>query len=180
MMGRMLKCGLIVVAIAFALTGATRAGSAPPAVQLDTDLPAWLAPGVMLTVRGTADPGTVIEVKRGAGTISSTTVGEDRIFLARSVLARLGVHRVTASSSDEVITLGTVLVRPLRLAAVGDVTFGDRVAEAIATRGPAYPWQSTGRILRSADVATANLEGAVSTRGTPAPDKQFHFRGPPS
>jgi poly-gamma-glutamate synthesis protein (capsule biosynthesis protein) len=176
----MLKCGLIVVAIAFALTGATRAHSAPPAVQLDTDLPAWLAPGVTLTVRGTADPGTVIEVKRGAGTISSTTVGDDRIFLTRSVLARPGVHRVTASSSDEAITLGTVLVRPLRLAAVGDVTFGDRVAEAIATRGPAYPWQSTGRTLRNADVATANLEGAVSTRGTPVPDKQFHFRGPPS
>ena len=178
--GRMLKRGLIVGAIAFALTGATRASSAPLAVQLDTDLPTWLAPGVTLTVRGTADPGTVIEVKRGAGTIYSTTVGEDGNFLVRSVLSRAGVHRVTASSSDEAITLGTVLVRPLRLAAIGDVTFGNRVAEAIATRGPAYPWQSTGRILRSADVATANLEGAVSTRGTPVPDKQFHFRGPPS
>ena len=176
----MLRRGLIVVAIAFALTGATRASSAPPAVQLDTDLPTWLAPGVTLTIRGTADPGTVIEIKRGAGTIYSTTVGEDGNFLVRSVLARPGVHRVTASSSDEALTLGTVLVRLLRLAAVGDVTFGNRVAEAIATRGPAYPWQSTGRILRSADVATANLEGAVSTRGTPVPEKQFHFRGPPS
>nr|MBA2536520.1 CapA family protein [Actinomycetota bacterium] len=30
------------------------------------------------------------------------------------------------------------------------------------------------------DIATANLEGAVSTRGTPVPGKEFTFRGPPS
>jgi poly-gamma-glutamate capsule biosynthesis protein CapA/YwtB (metallophosphatase superfamily) len=96
------------------------------------------------------------------------------------VLARAGAYRVTASSGEEIVSLGTVLIRPIRVAAVGDVTFGGRVAEAIAARGPAYPWESTGRILRAADVATANLEGAVSTRGRPVPDKEFHFRGPPS
>ena len=68
----------------------------------------------------------------------------------------------------------------MRLAAVGDVTFGGRVADAIAAKGAAYPWKSAGRILRRADVATANLEGVVSTRGQPVPDKEFHFRGPPS
>lgn len=175
-----MKSGLIAIAIAFALTGASGASSAPPAVRLDADLPLWLAPGVKLAVTGAGDPGTVIAVERSGSTIVSTTVGEDGRFSVRSVLARSGAYRVTASSSDEAVSLGTVLVRPVRLAAVGDVTFGGRVAEAIAARGSDYPWESTGRILRGADVATANLEGVVSTRGRPVPDKQFHFRGPPS
>jgi poly-gamma-glutamate synthesis protein (capsule biosynthesis protein) len=176
----MRKRGLIAIAIALALTGATGASSAPPAVQLDGELPLWLAPGVTLALGGTGDPGTIVAVKRGSGTIASATIGEDGHFAVRAVLAGSGTYQVTASSSDEAVNLGRVLVRPVRLAAVGDVTFGNRVAEAIAARGPAYPWQSTGRILRSADVATANLEGAVSTRGAPVPDKQFHFRGPPA
>jgi poly-gamma-glutamate synthesis protein (capsule biosynthesis protein) len=140
----------------------------------------WLAPGVTLAVNGTGNPGTVIAVERSGDTVVSTTVGEDGRFSVRSVLARSGVYQVTASSTDGAAGLGTVLVRPVRLAAVGDVAFGDRVAEVIAARGPAYPWESTGRILRAADVATANLEGVVSTRGRPVPDKQFHFRGPPA
>jgi poly-gamma-glutamate capsule biosynthesis protein CapA/YwtB (metallophosphatase superfamily) len=176
----MMKSGLIVITIAFALTGATGASSAPPAVQLDGDLPLWLAPGVALAVTGTGDPGTVIAVERGDSTIVSATVGDEGRFSVRSVLARSGAYRVTASSGAETVSLGAVLVRPVRLAAVGDVTFGARVAEAIAARGAAHPWESTGRILRSADVATANLEGVVSTRGKPVSDKQFHFRGPPS
>jgi poly-gamma-glutamate capsule biosynthesis protein CapA/YwtB (metallophosphatase superfamily) len=176
----MIKSGLVVVSIAFALTGAAGARSAPPPVQLDAKLPSWVAPGVTLAVSGTGDPGTVIALERGGNAIVSTTVGEDRRFSFRSVLARAGVHRLTASSSDEVVKLGAVLVRPVRVAAVGDVTFGDRVAETIASRGPAYPWESTGRVLRSADLATANLEGVVSTRGTPVRDKEFHFRGSPS
>jgi poly-gamma-glutamate capsule biosynthesis protein CapA/YwtB (metallophosphatase superfamily) len=165
--------------LALALTGAGGASSAPPAVQLDADLPSWLAPGVTLAFSGSADAGTLVAVERAGVTIVSTTVGEDGRFSIRSVLARAGAHRVTASS-DEVVLLGTVLVRPVRLAAVGDVTFGGRVADAIAARGAAHPWQATGRVLRGADVATANLEGVVSTRGEPVPDKEFHFRGPPS
>jgi poly-gamma-glutamate capsule biosynthesis protein CapA/YwtB (metallophosphatase superfamily) len=173
----MMKFRLIVVAIAVVLMGATGASSAPPAVQLEAGLPMWLAPGVTLAFAGTGDPGTVIAVERGGDTIVSTTVGQDDRFSVRSVLVRAGIYRVSASSSSGVVSLGKVLVRPVRIAAVGDVTFGDRVAEAIEARGPNYPWESTGRVLRNADVATANLEGAVSTRGSPARDKQFHFRG---
>ncbi|MDX6408216.1 MAG: hypothetical protein QOE13_1287 [Gaiellaceae bacterium] len=175
----MIKSGLSVVAVTFALVGAVSAGPAPPTVQLDADLPLWLAPGVSLAVAGTADPGTTIAVELGVGIVHSTAVGDDGRFSLRSVLARAGVYRVTASSTDETAILGRVVVRPVRLVAVGDVTFGDRVAKAIAARGPDYPWASTGRVLRTADVATANLEGVVSTRGKPVPDKEFHFRGAP-
>jgi poly-gamma-glutamate capsule biosynthesis protein CapA/YwtB (metallophosphatase superfamily) len=174
-----MRGGLVVIVLALALTGAGGASSATPAAQLDAHLPSWLALGVTLAFAGSADPGTLVAVERAGTTIVSTTVGEDGRFSIRSVLARAGAHRVTASS-DELVLLGTVLVRPVRLAAVGDVTFGGRVAEAIAARGSAYPWQATGRVLRGADLATANLEGVVSTRGEPVRDKEFHFRGPPS
>lgn len=174
-----MRGGLVVIVLALALTGAGGASSATPAVRLDAHLPSWLALGVTLAFAGSADPGTLVAVERAGTTIVSTTVGEDGRFSIRSVLARAGAHRVTASS-DELVLLGTVLVRPVRLAAVGDVTFGGRVADAIAARGAAYPWQATGRVLRGADLATANLEGVVSTRGEPVPDKEFHFRGPPS
>jgi hypothetical protein len=170
----------VVIAITLALAGASGAPSARLVAELDAALPAWLAPGVTLAASGSADPGTVIAVERAGAMIVSTTVGEDGRFSVRSVLIRAGAHRVTASRSDELVVLGAVLVRPVRLAAVGDVTFGGRVAEAIDARGVAYPWQSTGLTLRRADVATANLEGVVSTRGDPVPDKEFHFRGPPS
>jgi len=176
----MVRSGPIIIAISLALSGATGAPSAPLVAQLDGHLPVWLAPGVTLAAAGSADPGSVIAVERAGVAIASTTVGEDGRFSVRAVLSRAGPHRVTATSSAGLVSLGTVLVRPLRLAAVGDVTFGGPVGEAIAARGAAYPWQSTGRILRGADIATANLEGVVSTRGQPVPDKEFHFRGPPS
>ncbi|MGH3113569.1 MAG: CapA family protein, partial [Gaiellaceae bacterium] len=51
---------------------------------------------------------------------------------------------------------------------------------AIARHGPRWPWRSVAPALRAADLALANLEGAVSTRGTPAPGKLYTFRGPPS
>ncbi|MGH2716225.1 MAG: CapA family protein, partial [Thermoleophilaceae bacterium] len=70
-------------------------------------------------------------------------------------------------------------VRPLRLASVGDVNLGDAPGAAIAAQGPRYPWASAGRALRRADIAFANLESAISERGTPFP-KQYNFRGTPA
>jgi poly-gamma-glutamate capsule biosynthesis protein CapA/YwtB (metallophosphatase superfamily) len=72
-----------------------------------------------------------------------------------------------------------VAVRPLRLAAVGDVNLGDAPGAAIDAHGPRYPWESAGRVLRQADIAFGNLECAVSERGTPFP-KQYNFRGTPA
>jgi poly-gamma-glutamate synthesis protein (capsule biosynthesis protein) len=73
--------------------------------------------------------------------------------------------------------VGTLVVRALRLAAVGDVTPGEGVSETIADTGIGYPWSSVGPVLRSADIATANLEGVISSGGSPAPYRQYHFRG---
>ena len=177
----MIRSSPLVAVIALALFVSPGATPATPVVQLDAGLPAWLAPGASLAVAGTAEAGTVVAVERAGVTVASTNVGEEGRFSLRAELMRPGAHRVTASSAaDEVVVLGTVLVRPLRVAAVGDVTFGGTVARVMGARGMAYPWLSTGRILRGADLATANLEGVVSTRGRPVPDKEFHFRGPPA
>jgi poly-gamma-glutamate synthesis protein (capsule biosynthesis protein) len=75
---------------------------------------------------------------------------------------------------------GTIVVRPVLLAAVGDVTTGEQVGASVDSLGAAYPWSWAGRELRAADLATANLEGAVSLGGTPVAEKEFHFRGPPA
>jgi poly-gamma-glutamate capsule biosynthesis protein CapA/YwtB (metallophosphatase superfamily) len=44
--------------------------------------------------------------------------------------------------------------------------------------GPGYPWRSVAALTAAADIAFANLECAVSTRGSPQ-SKQFVFRGSP-
>jgi len=177
MMPRMKVAAAVAVTV-LALAGAARAPSAPALATLDTKLPAWLAPGVTLEIAGSADPGTEVVLAHAQGTAASVAVGDDGRFTMRARLERVGVHRLTASSVDAALELGRLRVRPVRLAAVGDVTFGGRVAAAIAARGPSHPWLGTGGVLRGADLATANLEGVVSTRGVPVSDKEFHFRGP--
>jgi poly-gamma-glutamate synthesis protein (capsule biosynthesis protein) len=64
------------------------------------------------------------------------------------------------------------------LAAVGDITPGEAVGPTIRARGAAHPWRYVGLPLSSADLTVGNLEGAITGRGTPAPGKQYHFRGP--
>ena len=70
-------------------------------------------------------------------------------------------------------------MRPLILSAVGDVNFGDGPGTMIARFGPDYPWTSVGPLTSRADIAFANLECAVSLRGSPQA-KKFVFRGRPS
>jgi poly-gamma-glutamate synthesis protein (capsule biosynthesis protein) len=74
--------------------------------------------------------------------------------------------------------VGDLLVRPLVLDAVGDVTFGEQVGPAVATYGGGYPWTSVARTLRAADVTVGNLETSISTQGIAAA-KKYTFRGPP-
>jgi poly-gamma-glutamate capsule biosynthesis protein CapA/YwtB (metallophosphatase superfamily) len=50
----------------------------------------------------------------------------------------------------------------------------------MAVCGVRHPWLSAAPVLRSVDIAVANLECAVSRRGSPWPAKQYTFRGPPA
>jgi poly-gamma-glutamate capsule biosynthesis protein CapA/YwtB (metallophosphatase superfamily) len=175
-----LRVVTLAVTTAFALTGATGAPSAAGPPQPETRLPAWLAPGATLNIAGSAEPGTPVALIDGGSAIASAIAGDDGRFSFRARFNRMGAHRLSISSEDGDAALGSLLIRPVRLAAVGDVTFGGRIAATTAGRGAAHAWLATGRVLRGADLATANLEGVVSTRGRPVPDKEFHFRGPPS
>jgi poly-gamma-glutamate synthesis protein (capsule biosynthesis protein) len=68
--------------------------------------------------------------------------------------------------------------RPITLAFGGDVAF-----EGITRARLANPRTALGpiaRTLRAADLAMVNLETAITTGGTPAPGKEFHFRAPAS
>jgi poly-gamma-glutamate capsule biosynthesis protein CapA/YwtB (metallophosphatase superfamily) len=163
--------------------GAARAReeTSPPAVT--SALPGWLAPGGRLVVRGTAMPTEIVRLYVGDIRRTSTVGPGGRfVFRTRAPAApgRYPVAVEVTRGSILRIPLGSLRVRALRVAAVGDVNLGDRVARAIRTYGTRYPWLSVAPPLRGADIAVANLECAVSTRGSPLPGKQYTFRGSPS
>ncbi|HYG56847.1 MAG TPA: CapA family protein, partial [Symbiobacteriaceae bacterium] len=62
------------------------------------------------------------------------------------------------------------------IAFVGDILLTDGV---LAGRGGDHPWARVAGQLKQADLAIGNLETAVSTRGTPVPNKQYTFRSAP-
>ena len=170
----------VALAAAWALA-ATRSAQAQEPLVVHSALPPWSAPGTIVGLRGRAAAGTTVELWIGETRRATTRSGPGGGFAFRVRAPwRQGRHPVTVVAGAARIAPGALRVRPLTLAAVGDVTFGDGVATAIARHGPRWPWRSVAPALRAADLAIANLEGAVSTRGAPAPGKLYTFRGPPA
>jgi poly-gamma-glutamate synthesis protein (capsule biosynthesis protein) len=141
--------------------------------------PAWLAPGGRFVVSGSTVPGgTAVRVTAGALVLGrARSAANGRFEIDARAPARTGSYRLKVVTASSTRGLGVLPVRPVRIAAAGDFTPGDRIAELAASRGASYAWRSVGPLLKSADIATLNLEGAVATRGSPVPDKQYHFRG---
>jgi hypothetical protein len=168
---------------ALASPGLLRAQEEPAPFTITSTLPIWRAPGGLLVVRGTAGPGETVTLFLGAK-VRRVTAAEGGTFVVKLRVpyaeGRYPVAVEVARDPIERIELGSVRVRSLKLAAVGDVNLGDRVGTAIATFGVRYPWLSVAPVLRKADIAIANLECAVSTRGSPVPGKTFTFRGKPA
>jgi poly-gamma-glutamate capsule biosynthesis protein CapA/YwtB (metallophosphatase superfamily) len=162
----------------FALVGAIATSStAPPRLTMATPMPAWLAPGARFVVGGSTSASTVVLLSDGVR-IGSAAAGLDGRFSLRTRAPRAGRHRLSLVVQGVRVGIGTLVVRPVILAAVGDITPGEAVGPAIRSRGAAYPWAIVGPELSRADLTTGNLEGAITDRGTAAPDKQYHFRGP--
>jgi poly-gamma-glutamate capsule biosynthesis protein CapA/YwtB (metallophosphatase superfamily) len=157
------------------------AAQTPPAVKIVSKLPPWAAPGARLFVRGWTAPGANVRVIIGSRVRGRTVSGPRGGFrlLVRVPLVR-GRYPVAVAVGETRVPAGRLRVRPLVLAAAGDVNLGDRTADAIRRYGARYPWLSVAPVLRRADLAVVNLECAVSTRGTPAPGKEFTFRGTPA
>lgn len=145
--------------------------------------PAWLATGVELRIpfvaaaAGTAElvrtapgPATVVAqagVAAGASSALATTPPADGRYRYRLVLPGEAARAVA------------LRVRPVRLAAVGDVSPGSAIAD-VRRHGPSWHWAKVGAWLRARDLVVANLETAVGTGGRPWPGKPFHFLSPPA
>jgi poly-gamma-glutamate capsule biosynthesis protein CapA/YwtB (metallophosphatase superfamily) len=68
----------------------------------------------------------------------------------------------------------------MRLALAGDAMLGRMVARRLRKAGSDSLFAAeVGEAVRTADLAIANLECCISERGTPAPERVFHFRAPP-
>jgi Bacterial capsule synthesis protein PGA_cap len=146
-------------------------------------LPQWLAPGGQLVVRGRGVAGQIVRLTFGERTWRTKVHSGGHFVVSGRAPAQSGIYDATVTverDSIQVIAQRTIQVRPLRIAAVGDVNLGDRVATAISTYGNHYPWLSVAPVLRQADIAVANLECAVSKRGSPVPGKEYTFRGKPA
>ena len=61
---------------------------------------------------------------------------------------------------------------------VGDVSPGRTMELQLARYGPSYPWEGLAPLLQEADLAVANLESVLTTRGDPL-DKVYLIRAHP-
>ncbi|HEX2045948.1 MAG TPA: CapA family protein [Gaiellaceae bacterium] len=148
-------------------------------LTVTTPLPAWAAPRAVLRIRGRTAPEVPVALFIGERRRSTTSGARGGFRFRVRAPREPGRYAVFVAAEGARVALGVLRVRPLLLAAVGDVTFGDGVLTAIRAHGARYPWHSVASVLRSADLAVANLEGAVSRRGAPWPGKLYTFRGPP-
>jgi poly-gamma-glutamate capsule biosynthesis protein CapA/YwtB (metallophosphatase superfamily) len=89
-----------------------------------------------------------------------------------------GRYRLSVAAASRATSGGILVVRPLVLDAVGDITFGEQVGPAVLHYGGTYPWAAVAGTLRRADITTGNLETSISRAGDAAA-KKYAFRGPP-
>lgn len=67
----------------------------------------------------------------------------------------------------------------ISLAFVGDILPASGVGKLMDQHGVDYPFALAKPILEAADIAAGNLEAPVTTRGTPAQNKTYVFKGKP-
>jgi poly-gamma-glutamate synthesis protein (capsule biosynthesis protein) len=153
-----------------------------PAHRGTAVVPKEIAPGGRLRVRvrdEVALPARVQQrvdgewVARGSAITESVPavtfpVGND---LGRSALRVVGADGVPAP-------IAKVRVRPLTLAAVGDINLAPAPLGSVSGGDVDAPWRSVGPVLRRADLTFGNLECAITLGGTPFA-KQYRFRGTP-
>jgi poly-gamma-glutamate synthesis protein (capsule biosynthesis protein) len=91
--------------------------------------------------------------------------------------AKMPPLHVTPSASRSPSAQADAAKEPITIAFAGDTHFYAQLAARLANPrtalGPTIPW------LKKADFTIANLETAITTRGTKAP-KQYNFRAPAS
>ena len=177
---RRLLFGLaMAAALSSGTAGALSARSRPAAIlRVDTAQPSWVAPGARTTVAGYAAADEPLVLRAGSSVLARTTSGPLGGFRFRFRAPEPGRYRLTVAAAARTVPGGVLVVRPLVLDAVGDITFGEQVGPAVLRYGGGYPWAAVAGTLRRADITTGNLETAISRAGVAA-EKQYAFRGPP-
>ena len=165
LVGALVCAGLVLDAVGAAPRSAE---PLPTAIVVRSELPAWLAPGAPLRLHGFATPGRIVTLLVDGKPATRTRSGRFGRFRLRARAPAPGRHAVAVAAPGRREPVGILAVRPLRLAAVGDVKFDG-----------SDPWTGADEVLRAADIATANLETAVSLGGSPVADKEYTFRGSP-
>lgn len=84
-----------------------------------------------------------------------------------------------SATPDEEAIATEVAGDTVSLALVGDLLPAARVLDLMKINGYDYPFREAKSILEAADITAGNLETPITTRGTPAEDKQYVFRGTP-
>ena len=145
--------------------------------------PVWLATGVELRVPITATAAGSADLVRVAPGPETVVAHADLAAGATATLATVppkdGSYRYRLVLPGEAPRTLPLKVRPVRLAAIGDVSPGSALA-AVRAHGAAWHWSNVGAWLRGRDVVIANLETAVGTGGKPWPAKNYHFLSPPA
>lgn len=169
-------------ALALAHPGETWSASAS---EIELHGPRRIATGLPIALKGSGvAPSQVVVVERRVpnrwqriGSVTADAQGRFAFNYRPTRLSRRYVIRARldpATASPEV----RIRSRDVSLLAVGDVNLGNGPATVMARRGRRWPWGSVAPVLRRGDIAMANLECAVSTRGSPVP-KEYNFRGRP-
>ncbi|REK57229.1 MAG: capsule biosynthesis protein [Thermobacillus sp.] len=68
---------------------------------------------------------------------------------------------------------------PVRLAFVGDILLASSVEKLMRREGFDYPYAKALPYLQEPDLTIGNLENPITTRGTPAENKKYVFKGSP-
>lgn len=98
---------------------------------------------------------------------------------AALLVASCSTHPV-AEKNSEASKPPQTASKHLVIAAVGDIMLDGSAREIMQEQGYDYAFAKMRPWLEKADIAFGNLEGPLTDRGEPAPDKKYLFRSPPA
>ena len=159
--------------------GAPAAQAARPRLEVRSALPPWRAPGALVAVDGFAAAGERVELQSNGRRVAVATAGPlggYRLQFRAGDPGRylLGVHGVDGRAR----AAGALVVRPVVLAAVGDITFGEQVGPAVdALRRRVSLDGVAPRCARP--ISRRGISRRRSRRAASPAVKEYTFRGPP-
>ena len=113
--------------------------------------------------------------------IHSTNTTTRRLLIASTVLFVASCSTIPAPDQNkDTVTPSQAESKHLVIAAVGDIMLDGSAREIMQEQGYDYAFDKMRPWLQKADIAFGNLEGPLTDRGEPAPDKKYLFRSPPA